>query len=159
MLKNICVGTTSFTGLFTRLDPKSKLPTMGTLHAGAFDLYSLNGGVLRPSDEEAVEFRTGVGLILPQGYHVQFWPRSSKGRQRILIHGGFIDYDFRRELVVLLSVVGPKQIMIPRGEKIAQMAFVACLIPGVPDLDRGPGFGSTDDVDRPTDTVSSEEAV
>ncbi|MDE1971273.1 MAG: hypothetical protein KGI50_06905 [Patescibacteria group bacterium] len=143
-MKNINVTETSFAGMFTKIREEATWPTLGTEFAGAFDLYATEGQPLRRDAEEASLFRTGIGLIIPQGHHVQFWPRSSKGKQRILIHGGFIDYDFRRELVVMLSYIGPNYLYISPGEKIAQMSFVACLMPGVPSLDRGPGFGSTD---------------
>ncbi len=136
---NKSVNETSFAGFFRKLKSKAIWPTHGTEFAGAFDLYALNDGIIKSQADEATIFETGIGLVIPQGHAVQFWGRSSRGRSNIIVTGGFIDYDYRGrigekeifgELKVMLASVRYSPYEVKAGEKIAQMVFVPCLMPG-----------------------------
>lgn len=129
--------------LFNKIRLGSTLPTRGSDGSGGYDLYAPHDFTLRPDDEDATIIKTGIGVVLPQGHCAQFWCRSSLGKKRVIVHGGFIDYDYRNELGVMLSCVGPKAISFSAGDRIAQCAIVPCLMPGVVEHDRRGGFGST----------------
>ncbi len=129
--------------VFRKLELGATLPTRGSDGSGGFDLYTPEAFTLRPDAEEAYVVKTKVGVVLPQGHHMQFWARSSLGKRRVVVYGGFIDYDYRNELGVMLGVDGPKALSFAAGDRVAQCAIIPCLMPGVVSADRGGGFGST----------------
>jgi dUTP pyrophosphatase len=97
--------------------------------------------------------RTGFAMELPAGIECQVRPRSGLA----LRHGitlpnspGTIDSDYRGELQVILQNLGPDEVAIARGDRIAQLVFARYETPEIDEVrelsesDRGgAGFGST----------------
>lgn len=106
---------------------------------------------LRPGERALVP--TGLKIAVPDGYECQVRPRSGLA----LKHGvtclntpGTVDSDYRGEVGVILINLGQQDVVIARGERIAQMVFTACArvewepVQALDESARGQGgFGST----------------
>lgn len=96
---------------------------------------------------------TGLTLEIPENFEAQVRPRSGlafKHGVTVLNSPGTIDCDYRGELGVLLINHGPRDFLVARGERIAQIVFapyVQAQLIEAEDLStssRGAGgFGST----------------
>lgn len=131
--------------LFKKLRGGAILPTRGSDGSGGYDLYTPEDFVLEPIHKvlpEPLLVRTGIGIILPQGHCGMYWCRSSLGKVGMVIHGGFIDSDYRGELCICMSSLY-KTLEFKAGDRICQMAITPCFMPGIVDYDRQGGFGST----------------
>jgi len=128
------------------------LPSRATEHAAGYDVRSAEEDfVLEPQEIRLVS--TGLVMELPKGMECQVRPRSGLA----LRHGitlanspGTIDPDYRGELCIILKNGGAKSVVIPRGDRIAQLVFQRFLTPDVVEVselsatERGEGgFGST----------------
>ena len=106
---------------------------------------------LRPGARALVP--TGLSMAIPQGFEVQVRPRSglaAKHGVTCLNTPGTIDSDYRGEVKVILINLGQEDVVIQRGERIAQM-IVAPVVQAawvetesLDETARGAGgFGST----------------
>lgn len=96
---------------------------------------------------------TGLSLEIPQGFEGQVRPRSGlalRSGVTCLNTPGTIDWDYRGELKVLLINLGQDEVVITRGERIAQIVFAPVtqaqltLAHELTNTERGAGgFGST----------------
>ena len=69
---------------------------------------------------------TGLRISLPVGYEAQVRPRSGlalKHGLTVLNAPGTIDADYRGEIGVILSNLGPEAFVVKRGMRIAQMVI------------------------------------
>ena len=96
---------------------------------------------------------TGMCWAIPHGYEVQIRPRSglaAKAGVTCLNTPGTIDSDYRGEVKVILINLGEDDVVIRRGDRIAQMVAAPVAQAGWIEVDslddtaRGAGgFGST----------------
>jgi dUTP pyrophosphatase len=96
---------------------------------------------------------TGFALALPPGYEAQIRPRSGLAVRHgigLINSPGTIDADYRGEVMIALINLGPADVCIRRGERIAQMVVQKveqAQLEEVPALDATPrntgGFGHT----------------
>jgi dUTP pyrophosphatase len=139
---------------FRRLasNPDLPLPTRATPGSAGYDVRSAEPDfVLPPGAIRAVS--TGLEMELPEGMECQVRPRSGlAARHGILVPNapGTIDPDYRGELKVLLLNAGQEEVVLARGERIAQLVFARFEAPAVQEVEelsatiRGEGgFGST----------------
>ncbi len=80
--------------------------------------------VIRPGAREMVP--TGLSIAVPEGYEAQVRPRSGlAARQGItcLNTPGTVDSDYRGEVKVILINLGEENVLIRRGDRIAQMVI------------------------------------
>ena len=132
------------------------LPNYATTGAAGLDLVAAIDGdapiLLLPGARALVP--TGIRIALPPGYEAQVRPRSGLALRHgltVLNAPGTIDSDYRGEVSVLLVNLGPEEVILTRGTRIAQLvlARVARVVwqesPIDPaDTERGPGgYGST----------------
>jgi len=107
--------------------------------------------VLRPGARAAVP--TGLCVEIPQGYEMQVRPRSGLALRDgigLLNSPGTIDADYRGEIKVILVNHGSQDVLVRRGDRIAQLVLapvVAGIFEDAEKLtpsERGEaGFGST----------------
>lgn len=131
-----------------RLTAKAKLPARAHDSDAGYDLFSFDFYSIEPG--EKITMRTGVKMIIPEGYAVLIWDKSSLSQAGLHTTGGVIDSGYRGEFLINAVNLGPKAINIEHGQKIAQMLLqkveTVKIIEGkVPsDTSRGlSGFGST----------------
>ncbi len=134
-----------------RLKPEIKLPTYGSEHASARDIYSPVDATIAPGQTEIIP--TGFSVELPIGFGFFITPRSGqslKTKLRIANSPGLVDADYRGEVGVIIENIGHVSFEIKKGDRVAQ-----CFIAETPrfefeeaadlsDTARGAGgFGST----------------
>ena len=101
---------------------------------------------------EQVLIPTGLRVAIPLGFVGLLRDRSSTALKRLYTHAGVIDAAYRGEIKVVVSNGGREQLLIEKGQRIAQMVVVPCLTQsseaasleelGLTDRGGG-GFGST----------------
>ena len=105
---------------------------------------------------ETKTVHTGLHLELPDGYEGQVRSRSGFSRKNEIIivnSPGTIDQGYTGEILVVFHTLGKRDVVIRKGDKIAQLAICPVLQPSkikfekvskLKDTERGSsGFGST----------------
>ena len=129
------------------------LPKYMSEHAAGMDLYAaVNQETIIPPEEWRL-VPTGISIALPEGFEAQVRPRSGlalKHGVSILNTPGTVDADYRGEVGVILMNHSKENLVIKRGDRIAQMIInkveriVFEEVEELPSSDRGTGgFGST----------------
>lgn len=135
-----------------RLKDDAKLPTYATEYASGMDLVCADEVVIiRPLERATIS--TGIAIELPEGYEAQIRPRSGLALNKgitVLNAPGTIDRDYRGEIKVILINLSDKEVIINKGDRIAQMVISPVLrvdIEEVNELSKTKrqegGFGST----------------
>jgi dUTP pyrophosphatase len=136
-------------------NPDLPLPAYETDHAAGMDLRAAvpddEPVTLRPGARAAVP--TGLAFALPDGYEGQVRPRSglaAKSGVTCLNTPGTIDADYRGEVKVVLVNLGEEDVIIRRGDRIAQLIIAPVVqaqwaeVESLNETARGDGgFGST----------------
>jgi dUTP pyrophosphatase len=131
------------------------LPAYETEHAAGLDLRAAVPEdaplTLRPGDRHATP--TGLCLAIPPGFEGQVRPRSGlalRAGVTLLNAPGTIDADYRGEVKVILVNLGEADVVVRRGDRIAQLIISPVVNVALTETDaldataRGEGgFGST----------------
>lgn len=129
------------------------LPDYMSEHASGVDLVAAvdRPVSLRPMQRALIP--TGIAVALPHGIEGQVRPRSGLALKHgitVLNTPGTIDADYRGQVGVILINFGSEEFVVRRGERIAQLVFVATVfgeldfVEELPGSRRGAGgFGST----------------
>lgn len=125
------------------------LPRRGSAYAAGIDLSSAVTWVVYPGEQVLIP--TGFAWAIPHGHVGVIKDRSGLASKRqVYTAAGVIDSDYRGEVMALIRNRGEECLKIAKGDRIAQMLVVPCLladIEEVAELDetvRGAGgFGST----------------
>ena len=126
-----------------------KCPTKGSNQAAAWDLYSLNSGVVPVGKITLI--KSGVSMSIPVGWMGQIYSRSSLARKHhVVTEGGVIDSDYRGDIGILLANHGDKDFVYAKHERIAQIRFEKVpdvqfhIVDELDDTKRGvKGYGSS----------------
>jgi dUTP pyrophosphatase len=129
------------------------LPKYMSPRAAGMDLYAAvsQEAVIPPGEWELVP--TGFSIALPEGYEAQVRPRSGLALKQgvsILNTPGTVDADYRGEVGVILMNHSKENLIIKRGDRIAQMIInkieqiMLEETESLPETSRGAGgFGHT----------------
>ncbi|MBI5078482.1 dUTP diphosphatase [Candidatus Saganbacteria bacterium] len=129
------------------------LPRYMSDHAAGMDLCAAveTEMIIPPGGWKLVP--TGMAIALPEGYEAQVRPRSGLALKQgvsILNTPGTVDADYRGEVGVILMNHSKENLIIKRGDRIAQMIIGQIEriefeeVQELPATDRGPGgFGHT----------------
>jgi len=129
------------------------LPRYMTEHSAGMDLFAAveKEMIIPPGEWKLVP--TGLAIALPDGYEAQVRPRSGLALKQgvsILNTPGTVDADYRGEVGVILMNHSKENLIIKRGDRIAQMIInkieriVFEEVSELPASDRGAGgFGHT----------------
>lgn len=137
-----------------KLVPEAVVPTYGTEGAACFDLYAVNGEVLR--EDSSVLVKTGLAVEVPEGHVMLVFSRSGQGFNhgiRLSNCVGVIDSDYRGEICTKLhkdpSFPQTKYVVKP-GDRVAQALILPVnqvsfeVAEQLTETERGNnGFGST----------------
>lgn len=133
---------------FKKLHPDATVPTYGTEHAAAFDLYALEA----TTGASRAVVKTGLAFEIPRGCAMFIKPRSGLAfNQGVEAFQGTIDSDYRGEVKVLLTTSDSEQgISVAKGDRIAQAIVIPVPVitfqesSELSDTSRGAqGFGHT----------------
>ncbi len=129
------------------------IPSYATENSSGLDLRAAIESpiILKPMDRVLIP--TGFAFEIPPGYEGQVRPRSGLALKKgitVLNSPGTIDADYRGEVKVILINLGSEEVVINRGDRIAQLVISPVTkvdMVEVEELDttsRGEGgFGST----------------
>lgn len=133
------------------LDSGAFMPKRAHDYDGGLDLFAMEDVQLRPQSSEF--FETGVHIAVPRGFVGFVKSRSGLMRKNSVDTDGTIDADYTGSIGVTLFNHSKADVYIKRGDRIAQLVIVPCLLPKAEDLElvdeleeteRGAGgFGST----------------
>ncbi len=131
-----------------RVKPDAILPTRAHPDDAGLDVYCLEDVLLGPRSGKAVP--TGIAMGLPEGFVGLVADRSSLAKKGLKCAGGIIDAGYRGEIHVIVWNISGEQLLVKRGERIAQILILPIATPAVcevstlDDTHRGEkGFGST----------------
>jgi dUTP pyrophosphatase len=142
-----------------KLDPTAVLPARANETDAGYDIVAIDDGTWA-ADGTYIEYRTGLSIQPPTGYHVDLFPRSSVTKTDLILGNGIglIDNGYRGEVKARFKYIPRFQsgmfmappILHKKGDKIAQLVIrktETLTIEEVTELDdtaRGSGgFGST----------------
>ncbi len=119
------------------LSPTAKMPSRGTSGSAGLDLYA-SAEVVVPATR-VVGDRASIGRVLvPTGIAVSI-PRGCVGRigsrsglsttNNVEVGAGWIDPDYRGEVLVELKNFGSEEFRVQRGRRIAQLFIVKVMVP------------------------------
>ncbi|MBU0502631.1 MAG: dUTP diphosphatase [Candidatus Margulisbacteria bacterium] len=129
------------------------LPHYQTEHSAGMDLYAAvkEDLTIEPGGWKLVP--TGTAIALPEGYEAQVRPRSGLALKQgvsVLNTPGTVDADYRGEVGVILMNHSKKELVVKRGDRIAQMIINKIEqiqfeeVADLPTTERGAGgFGHT----------------
>lgn len=132
---------------------KHPLPSYETIASAGMDLraHLEEDIILKPMERTLVP--TGLFMELPVGYEAQVRPRSGLAFKKgvgVVNSPGTIDADYRGEIKVILINMSNEDLIIPDGERIAQMVIAKHeradweVVETLSETERGTGgFGST----------------
>ena len=129
------------------------LPTYATSASAGVDLKAFieESLILNPLERKII--RTGLKIMLPEGFEAQVRPRSGLAAKHgisVLNAPGTIDADYRGEVGVILINLSNEAFTVCPGDRIAQLILTKyeqiqwVIIDDLPISERGTrGFGST----------------
>jgi len=129
------------------------LPRYMSDHAAGMDLYAAVMEDLSIPPDSWKLVPTGLSLALPEGYEAQVRPRSGLALKQgvsVLNTPGTVDADYRGEVGVILMNHSKENLVVKRGDRIAQMIVNQIekiefeKVAELPSSERGAGgFGHT----------------
>ncbi len=131
-----------------RVSPDAIIPTRAHPGDAGMDLYGLEDVILGARQGKMA--RTGIAMAIPHGFVGMIADRSSLGKKGVKTAGGIVDAGYRGEVQVILWNLTDTEILLAKGERIAQMLIYSIATPAVVEVGsldetkRGAGgFGST----------------
>ncbi len=129
------------------------LPRYMTSGSAGLDLLAAIDKPLPVAPGRIVLVPTGLKMAIPEGFEGQIRPRSGLAIKKgltVINAPGTIDSDYRGEVKVGLINLGDKEVIIERGDRIAQLIIAPVVraqlveTKGLDPTDRGEGgFGHT----------------
>lgn len=101
-----------------QLSVNATIPVRGTSESAGLDLHTINGGDILPGT--TVKLATGLAVELPPGTFGLIVPRSSAFKKGLIIQG-VLDSDYRGEIFIVATNVGPGAVHYGQGVALAQM--------------------------------------
>ncbi|MBF9017240.1 MULTISPECIES: dUTP diphosphatase [unclassified Oceanispirochaeta] len=133
--------------------PEDMMPHYGTEDSAGADLRACVDSPVTLAPGERKLIPTGLRMAIPSGYEGQVRPRSGLAVKKgltVLNTPGTIDADYRGDVMVILINLGREDVVIERGERIAQLIIAPVtradfqFTDNLEDTARGSGgFGST----------------
>lgn len=115
-----------------RLHPDAKVPLRANETDAGYDIVAVEDGEISASDAqgEYIEYKTGISIEPPAGYHVEIFPRSSISKTDLLLANsiGLIDNGYRGEIRLRFKFANNSRSEQPsliyhKGDKIGQLVI------------------------------------
>jgi len=117
--------------LFSRMDvtfkacsPDAFFPSYSTIFSAGLDFFASEKVIIHPYECAAIS--TGIAIMWtdPNAY-LQLGSRSGMClNDNIVTEAGVIDYDYCKEIKVILRNMGDREYVVERGQKISQGLFI-----------------------------------
>ena len=130
------------------LDEGAKMPTRAHPYDAGLDLYAIEDGYIRCNHGRT--FDTGVHVEIPEGCVGFIKSKSGLMCNHGIVTDGTIDSHYTGSIRVCLFNHGTSKYEVKKGDKIAQLVILPCVlapleqVDSLEETDRGDnGFGST----------------
>lgn len=133
------------------LDSHGILPVRGSEQSAGYDLSSPKTVILEPGKVTLIMTNVAIAWDDPN-YFMKLESRSGLAKKGIIVTGGIIDFDYQKNIGVLLFNTTDKPFPVDRGDRIAQYIYYQINNPEFemveeftidPKSTRDGGFGST----------------
>lgn len=131
-----------------KLDKGAIAPSRAHPYDGGLDLFAMEDGYIRCNQSRT--FDTGVHIAIPEGFVGFIKSKSGLMCNHGILTDGTIDAHYTGPIKVCLFNHGTSKYEGKKGDKIAQLVIVPCMLPklelveSLEETDRGDaGFGST----------------
>jgi dUTP pyrophosphatase len=144
-----------------KLIPEAVIPSKAKPGDAGYDLTAIDDGTWS-ADGTYIQYRTGLAIEPPPGYHTELFPRSSGTKTDLMLGNsiGLVDNGYRGEILLRFKLAkrgtvfptSPQQpiIIYKKGDKIAQLVIrktedmEVVEVENLSSTERGTGgFGST----------------
>jgi len=120
-----------------KLDREAILPESNTETDVGYDIYAIDEPEVKEKNGiiQYIQYRTGIAIEPPEGYHVEIFPRSSISKYDLVLANsvGLIDFGYRGEILIRFKYIDPIRYVeeiekLPlkvyeKGNKIAQLVI------------------------------------
>lgn len=137
--------------LVKKLHPDAVLPVSSNNTDAGYDLFAIDDGTLN-EPQGYIEYRTGIAIELPRGFHAEIFPRSSISKTTLILANGvgLIDEGYRGEILLRFRYISVVPRAYKAGDRIGQLVIrktehmPMVWVEELGSSDRGTGgFGST----------------
>jgi len=143
-----------------KLENEAVLPSAANDTDAGYDLVAIDEGTFKWDDNHSIlyiQYRTGLSIEPPEGYHTEIFPRSSISKTNLMLANsiGLIDEGYRGEILVRFKVIPADKLRTnvnryQAGDRIAQLVIRKTekatfeLVEELEETSRGNGgFGSS----------------
>ena len=133
-----------------KLVPEAVLPAKAKIGDAGYDVVAIDDGTWS-DDGTYIQYRTGIAIEVPEGYHTELFPRSSITKTDLVLGNsiGLVDNGYRGEILFRFKVaqrgkqletwsIGPDSVRLPdrnvafhkmdlitykKGDKIGQIVI------------------------------------
>ena len=136
---------------FAKINPDAVIPVRAEPGSAGYDLSAVESKVIASGSWDKVA--TGIAFQCPMDCYGRVAPRSGLAYKKgVDVGAGVLDSSYRGEIQVILFNHGPADLVIEKGDRIAQLIFEKIYLPECEEVsyeelsvsDRGAGgFGST----------------
>jgi len=114
-----------------KLHDDAVLPKSAQITDAGADLVAIDDGRVQEDGHGNVlfvEYKTGIAIEPPPGYHTEIFPRSSVSKKNLVLANsiGLVDEDYRGEILVRFKVISSNRHFFEKynkGERIAQLVL------------------------------------
>lgn len=87
-----------------KLHPDAVLPASATPTDAGYDLVAIDDGEIK---DTYVQYKTGISIEPPPGYHTEIFPRSSLSKTDFMLANsiGLVDEGYRNEILVRFKII------------------------------------------------------
>ena len=109
-----------------KLVPEAVIPSKAKENDTGYDVTAISDPEF---NDTYVQYRTGLSIEVPEGYHTELFPRSSISKYDLVLANsvGMIDNGYRGELLFRFKLikpsVGPPSKFYKKGDKIGQIVI------------------------------------
>lgn len=139
-----------------KLHEDAVLPKSATSLDAGFDLVAIDDGEFISAHDSSkhegfLQYRTGIAIEPPEGYHTEIFPRSSISKTSLVLANsvGLVDNGYRNEILCRFRLIDNNMVHYKKGDRIAQLVVRKtetakfAWSDELSETDRGGGFGST----------------
>lgn len=113
-----------------RLHDDAVLPKSAHLTDAGADIVAIDDGRVEEDGKDIfyIEYKTGISVEPPEGYHLEIFPRSSVSKKNLVLANsiGVIDEDYRGEVLVRFKVLASNRYFFAKyhkGDRIGQLVL------------------------------------
>ena len=140
-----------------QLHQDAVLPQKANDKDAGYDLVAISDPEIKYDNDNVlyIQYKTGIAIEPPEGYHTEIYPRSSISKYNLQLCNslGLIDEPYRGEIILRFNLINSKLVgskLYQKGDKIGQLVIKKTIsmdfieVEELEETDRADGsFGSS----------------